>query len=70
MKRQMRAPTKTGQNSDMYRHVSSPISSKTVFFSLFADRRLDAWEWTGEFLKLRDRIEAGVANARGRPGAR
>lgn len=39
-----------------------------VFFSLFADRRLDSHEWTAEFLKLRDRIAAGVASARGRPG--
>ena len=39
-----------------------------IFFSLFADRKLDSYEWTGEFLKLRDRIAAGVANARGRPG--
>ena len=39
-----------------------------VFFSLFADRKLDFYEWTGEFLKLRGRIEAGVATARGRPG--
>ena len=35
-----------------------------IFFSLFADRKLDSFEWTGEFLKLRTRI----ASARGRPG--
>ena len=40
----------------------------TVFFSLFADRKLDFYEWTAEFVRLRDGIEAGVASARGRPG--
>ncbi len=40
----------------------------TVFFSLCADRKLDFYEWTAEFVRLRDRIEAGVATARGRPG--
>ena len=39
-----------------------------VFFSLFADRKLDFYEWTAEFIRLRDKIEAGVATARGRPG--
>jgi len=39
-----------------------------IFFSLFADRKLDSFEWTGEFLKLRHRIAEGVATARGRPG--
>lgn len=39
-----------------------------VFFSVFADRKLDFYEWTAEFLKLRDKIEAGVATARVRPG--
>ena len=39
-----------------------------VFFSLFADRRLDSYEWTAEFLKLRDRIVDGAASARRRPG--
>ena len=39
-----------------------------IFFSLFADRKLDDYEWTAEFLKLRDRIAVGVATARGRPG--
>lgn len=39
-----------------------------VFFSIFADRKLDFYEWTAEFIRLRDRIEAGVATARGRPG--
>jgi hypothetical protein len=39
-----------------------------VFFSLFADRDLDFYEWTAEFMKLSDRIVAGVATARGRPG--
>ena len=39
-----------------------------VFFSLFADTGLDYYEWTAEFMKLRDRIATGVATARGRPG--
>ncbi len=39
-----------------------------VFFSLFADRKLDFYEWTAQFIRLRDRIDAGVATARGRPG--
>ncbi|MEM7500442.1 MAG: hypothetical protein AAF417_00305 [Pseudomonadota bacterium] len=39
-----------------------------IFFSMFVDRSLDDYEWTAEFLKLRDRIEAGIASARGRPG--
>jgi hypothetical protein len=39
-----------------------------VFFSLFADRKLDFYEWSAEFIKLRDKIETGVASARGRPG--
>ena len=39
-----------------------------IFFSMFADRKLDSYEWTGEFLKLRHRIAEGVATARGRPG--
>jgi hypothetical protein len=39
-----------------------------VFFSLFADRKLDFYEWTAEFIRLRDKIEAGIATARGRPG--
>jgi len=39
-----------------------------VFFSLFADRKLDSYAWTAEYMTLRDRIEAGVATARGRPG--
>ena len=39
-----------------------------IFFSLFADRKLDSHEWTGEFLKLRHRIAEGVATARGRLG--
>jgi hypothetical protein len=39
-----------------------------VFFSLFADRHLDFYEWTAEFMKLRDGIAAGIATARGRPG--
>jgi hypothetical protein len=34
-----------------------------LFFSLFADRKLDFYEWTAEFIKLRDKIEAGVARA-------
>ncbi len=38
-----------------------------VFSSLFVDKSLDDYEWTAEFLKLRDRIDAGVASARGRP---
>lgn len=39
-----------------------------IFFSLYADRKLDYFEWTAEFLKLRNRIAEGVASARGRPG--
>ena len=39
-----------------------------VFFSLFADKKKDAYEWTAAFIRLRDRITDGVANARGRPG--
>lgn len=39
-----------------------------VFFSLFADRDLDFYEWTAEFMRLRDRINAGIATARKRPG--
>jgi len=39
-----------------------------VFFSLFDDAKLDYYEWTAEYLKLRDRIAAGIATARGRPG--
>lgn len=40
----------------------------TVFFSSIADAGLDHYEWTAQFIKLRDRIVAGVATARGRPG--
>ncbi len=47
--------------------TASGISGE-VFFSLFADRKLDSFEWTGEFLKLRHRIAAGAATARGTPG--
>jgi hypothetical protein len=39
-----------------------------IFFSVFADRKLDSYQWTGEFLKLRHRIVEGVATARARPG--
>ena len=39
-----------------------------IFFSVFADRKLDSYEWTGEFLRLRHRIVEGVATARERPG--
>lgn len=35
-----------------------------IFFSLFADKKLDSFEWTGEFLKLRHRIAEGVTTAR------
>ena len=42
--------------------------SGALFFSLFADRKLDFYEWTAEFIRLRDKIQAGVATARGRPG--
>jgi hypothetical protein len=39
-----------------------------VFFSLYADRDLDSYEWTAEFMKLRDKIAAGIATGRERPG--
>ena len=39
-----------------------------VFFSIYADRSLDSYQWTAEFIKLRDTIQAGVASVRGTPG--
>lgn len=38
-----------------------------VFSSLFADRNLDSFEWTAEYVKLRQKISDGMATARGRP---
>ena len=37
-----------------------------VFFSLFADRSKDAYEWTAAFMRLKSRIEEGISSARGR----
>lgn len=33
-----------------------------MFFSLFGDRKLDFYEWTAEFIKLRDSVQAGIHN--------
>lgn len=65
-----------GLNAAIEQRMAQPVNDPPkpsgipgeIFFSLFADGKLDCYEWTGEFLKLRARIEAGVASARGRPG--
>jgi hypothetical protein len=66
----------TGLNATIDERLKNPQQSgpKTnelpgeVFSSLFADRDLDFYEWTAEFMKLRDRIAEGIATARNRPG--
>ena len=65
-----------GLNSEIERRLDDPDDAGptatgipgAVFFSLYADRKLDGYERTAEFLKLRDRIATGIATARGRPG--
>ena len=65
-----------GLNAAIAERLKNPVALEkkatdipgAVFSSSFADAGLDHYDWTAQFMKLRDRIAAGSATARDQPG--
>jgi hypothetical protein len=74
--RELNSWVQEGLNAAIAERLENPVVLEkkavavpgAVFFSVFADAGLDHYEWTAQFMKMRDRIVAGVATARPRPG--